>query len=197
MFTGIIEELGKILIIEKNQANLRFWIQSKNISELKIDQSISHNGICLTIDAIDSYKYRVTAIEETIAKTAIGTYVPNTEINIERCLLLSQRIDGHIVQGHVDGIGQIISIDKKEGSWIFTITYSENFQDLIVEKGSIAIDGISLTCHTLIGSSFQVSIIPYTYKNTVAKNWKVNGLVNLEFDLIGKYIQRRQTIINT
>jgi riboflavin synthase len=136
-------------------------------------------------------RYRVTAIWETISKTAMEDYKVGDLINLERCMLLSQRIDGHIVQGHIDGVGTISNIDIKDGSWEYIIDYEKQYAELVIEKGSIAVDGISLTCHSLVDNRFKVSIIPYTYEHTRAKEWKVKDRVNLEFDLLGKYLQRR------
>lgn len=191
MFTGIIETLGRIDKVEKLDGNLSLWISSTFVSDLKIDQSIAHNGICLTIDKMENNLYRVTAIEETITKTAISDYKIGDIINLERCLLLSQRLDGHIVQGHVDTVGVIQSIEIYEGSHEYTIEYDRQFAELVIEKGSIAIDGISLTCHSVQANCLKVSIIPYTYEHTKAKKWTINDRVNIEFDILGKYIQRR------
>lgn len=191
MFTGIIESLGRIIEIERIENNLCLWISCDFVSELKIDQSVAHNGICLTVDHMHKDRYRVTAIAETIARTAIEDYQIGDLINLERCLLLSQRIDGHIVQGHIDGIGIISKIEELSGSWECTVQYDSQYAELIIEKGSIAIDGISLTCHSLIENSFKVSIIPYTYEHTIVKDWKLSRRVNLEFDILGKYLQRR------
>lgn len=190
MFTGIVECLGSVVAIEKEQENISLWIRSDISSELKIDQSVSHNGICLTIDALNNGMHRVTAIQETILKTTISDFQIHDRINLERCLTLNQRIDGHIVQGHIDSTGQIVQVENLEGSYNYTISYDQEFQSLIIEKGSICLDGISLTAHSLNSNELKVSIIPYTYSHTNASQWKQGDRVNLEFDIIGKYMQR-------
>ncbi len=190
MFTGIVKDLGKIERIEAEDGNLHIWVTSDLIQEISIDQSVAHNGICLTVDEIKEHLYRVTAIEETIQKTNIGQWKPNDRVNIELCLRLGDRLDGHIVQGHVDTTGICESIIEKNGSFEVLISYPKNFQNLVIEKGSITLDGISLTCHSLIENKLSVSIIPYTWEHTNACTWQIGSLVNIEFDILGKYLQR-------
>lgn len=196
MFTGIVETLGEIVSVEWLDKNIQLWIQSDFIHELKIDQSIAHNGICLTIDTIEETKYRVTAIDETIQKTNLNQWKLGQKINLERCLTLAHRIDGHIVQGHVESKGICTGIESKNGSTEFTFQYPIEFAKYLIEKGSICIDGISLTCHTLIDNTFKVSIIPYTLEHTNASQWEIETIVNLEFDIIGKYIYRNIELNN-
>lgn len=190
MFTGIIETLANLSRIEKENTNIHFTFTSNITSELKIDQSVAHNGVCLTIVSIKENKYTVTAIEETLQKTNLGTLSVGDMVNIERCMSANGRFDGHIVQGHVDEVGAVISIDDNNGSWTYTISYSSNSKNVTVEKGSITINGTSLTVVNSNLNEFSVCIIPYTYDNTVFKNLKVNDKVNLEFDIIGKYVAR-------
>lgn len=196
MFTGIIESIGIVHKIEASEANLHLWMSSDFHSEIQLDQSIAHNGICLTVDRIESNSYRITAIRETIARTTIDRWHHGDKINLERCLLPTQRIDGHIVQGHIDTIGRIIHIENKNGSHEYTIEYPVEYAELIIEKGSVALDGISLTCYALEQNLFSVSIIPYTMEYTNVQLWQVGGLLNIEFDILGKYIQRRNQLIS-
>ena len=190
MFTGIIEGIGTIKHIEQNGSNKSFWITSTISHELKVDQSVSHNGVCLTVEAINENTHRVTAIEETLVKSNFNDAKINDEVNLERCMVMNGRIDGHIVQGHVDAIA--ICIDKKDlnGSWEFRFTFPKAFSRLVIEKGSIAISGISLTLFNIESNEFSVAIIPYTYEHTNMKHVNVGTSVNIEFDMIGKYIQR-------
>lgn len=190
MFSGIIESLGKVKRILSHQANLSFWIESEISGELKVDQSLAHNGVCLTVEEIKGNEYRVTAIEETLQKTNLSKLGEGDRLNLERCLKLSDRLDGHIVQGHVDATGTVQDIKEQEGSWLFTFRYPENFRPLIVEKGSIAVNGVSLTAFNCIENQFSVAIIPYTYANTMFHALKQGDTVNLEFDILGKYILR-------
>lgn len=190
MFTGIIEELGKVIRLDNDQGNLHLTISSKLTPELKIDQSISHNGICLTVVAIDKNEYTVTAIKETIAKTNIGFLEVGETINIERAMKLGDRLDGHIVQGHVDQTGICTGIKDENGSWRFTFEYDATLGNVTIEKGSITIDGTSLTVVDSKNNSFSVAIIPYTYEHTRFKDYKIGTIVNLEFDVIGKYVSR-------
>lgn len=192
MFSGIVELLGKIEEIEQIEGNISLWISSDFNHELKIDQSISHNGICLTVDKIKEQWYRVTAIDETIKKTTIQDWKQGEYVNLERCIRLSDRLDGHIVQGHIDTTGLCTHREGKNGSWEFIIEFPEEFTHLVIEKGSIAIDGTSLTCHNLTQNSLQVSIIPYTYHHTVSQYWQIGKKVNLEFDILGKYLHRQR-----
>ena len=190
MFTGIIEQLGKIEKLEKKGSNITLTVSAALTSELKIDQSLSHSGICLTIENIAGNTYTVTAIEETLKKTNLGSWKEGTIINLERCLRFDGRLDGHIVQGHVDTVGQCIEIIEKNGSWEYIISFDKKFASLIIEKGSISLNGISLTIFNITENSFTVAIIPYTYEHTNMHKLVVNDLVNIEFDMIGKYVGR-------
>lgn len=194
MFTGIIETIGIVKEIIKEGDNLHFKIQSNITNELKIDQSIAHNGICLTVVAIDSDIYTVTAINETIKKTNINQLHSGDSVNLERAMKLGDRLDGHIVQGHVDQTGKCISIKEENGSWVFTFEYDKNLNNITIEKGSITIDGTSLTVVNSKENEFSVAIIPYTFEHTNFKNYKNGTIVNLEFDVIGKYVKRIQDL---
>lgn len=190
MFTGIIETLGLIREIRKEQENIHLTIESTITDELKIDQSVAHNGICLTVVTIDDKSYTVTAIKETIDKTSIGKWEENTLVNLERAMILGARLDGHIVQGHVDQIAECISIKEENGSWVFTFQYDKSLNNVTIEKGSITINGTSLTVVNSKINEFSVAIIPYTYENTNFSKLKAGTIVNLEFDVIGKYVKR-------
>jgi riboflavin synthase len=190
MFTGIIETLGRVHEIKKEQNNLHITVESAITNELKIDQSVSHNGICLTVVAIKDSYYTVTAINETIMKTTIGDWKVNDIINLERGMKLGDRLDGHIVQGHVDQTGKCIKIEEASGSWNYTFEYDKNLNNITIEKGSITVNGVSLTVVNSGVNLFSVSIIPYTFENTNFKNFKIGTKVNLEFDVVGKYIAR-------
>ena len=194
MFTGIIESVGIIEHIEQNGSNKSFWITSAISNELKVDQSVSHNGVCLTVESVTENRHQVTAIEETLVKSNFNEVRVGDEINLERCMLMNGRIDGHIVQGHVDA--SAVCIDKKDlnGSWEYRFNFSEEFAKLVIEKGSIAINGISLTLFNVGLNEFSVAIIPYTYQHTNMNDVNVGTTVNIEFDVIGKYIQRMLTI---
>lgn len=191
MFTGIIESTGKVVSIEKNGTNLRFRIESPVSKELKIDQSISHNGVCLTVESTQENTHVVTAIEETLRKTDLGNWQEGMEINLERCMLMNGRLDGHIVQGHVDTTATCINRKELEGSWEFTFQFPEEFAHLVIEKGSIAVNGTSLTCFNVGKDHFTIAVIPYTYEHTNIHQVKLNTIVNIEFDILGKYVQRR------
>jgi riboflavin synthase len=190
MFTGIIEALANVEAIEKEGTNVHFWFSSPFTNELKIDQSVAHNGVCLTVVDIKEQKYKVTAIEETLNKTNLGLLQVNQYVNVERCMQWGGRLDGHIVQGHVDLTGTCSSVTKKEGSWLFEFSYDSNSGHKTVPKGSICINGVSLTVVDSRDSFFSVAIIPYTFENTVFKFLNKGDKVNLEFDIIGKYVQR-------
>ena len=190
MFTGIIESTGIIKEVIDEGSNKTFWISSPISKELKVDQSLSHNGVCLTVEEIKDGMHRVTAIEETLLKTDLANWKAGTVINLERCMLLDGRIDGHIVQGHVDGIATCIDVVDKKGSWEFSFQFEIQFAKYIIEKGSITINGISLTLFNIGTDTFTVAIIPYTFEHTNMKTLKKGDLVNLEFDMIGKYINR-------
>ncbi|MGB2274423.1 MAG: riboflavin synthase [Schleiferiaceae bacterium] len=191
MFTGIIENLAKVAKVEKSQSNLEIYIESTLASELKVDQSVAHNGVCLTVvEIFGDRTYRVTAIEETIDKTNLGDLTQGDSINLERCMTLGARLDGHIVQGHVDQIGICENIQEKDGSWIYTFSYDTSMENVTVEKGSITVNGTSLTVVNSSKGVFSVAIIPYTYENTVFNTLSKGDRVNLEFDVIGKYVAR-------
>ena len=194
MFTGIIESVGIIEHIEQNGSNKSFWITSAISNELKVDQSVSHNGVCLTVESATENRHQVTAIEETLVKSNFNEVRVGDEINLERCMLMNGRIDGHIVQGHVDA--SAVCIDRKDlnGSWEYRFNFSEEFAKLVIEKGSIAINGISLTLFNVGLNEFSVAIIPYTYQHTNMNGVNVGTIVNIEFDMMGKYIQRMLTI---
>ena len=194
MFTGIIENKAVVKEIISTGTNKTFWITSPLSVELKVDQSVSHNGVCLTVEAIKDGMHRVTAIEETLIKTQLNQWAINTQINVERCMQMNGRIDGHIVQGHVDTVATCIAALVKEGSWEYSFQIDKNFAALIIEKGSIAINGISLTIFNVGDDIFSVAIIPYTFNNTNMQFLKIGDLVNIEFDMIGKYINRMQNL---
>jgi riboflavin synthase len=189
MFTGIIENVAQITKLEKHQSNLNITLKSKLASEFKVDQSISHNGICLTVVFIENDYYCVTAIEETIKKSTIGLWKVGDDINLERAMKIGDRLDGHMIQGHVDQIGQCTKAIEQDGSWLFTIKY-KLLDNVTVEKGSIAINGISLTVVNSRRNCFSVAIIPYTFNNTNFNQLKEGNNVNLEFDILGKYIAK-------
>ena len=190
MFTGIIENLGQIVRINPNGSNVSFWVKSAMSNQLKVDQSLSHNGVCLTVEQIMDDSHKVTAIEETLLKTNLSKLVVGDCVNLERCLQMNGRIDGHIVQGHVDDVATCTNAIEKDGSWEYTFEFNEKFAALLIEKGSVCVNGISLTAFNVTRNSFSVAIIPYTYINTSIKNIDVDGLVNVEFDVLGKYILR-------
>ena len=190
MFTGIIETLGTVKNLVQDLGNIHLTIESAITQELKIDQSVAHNGICLTVVKIENQEYTVTAIPETIRKTSLGTWKVGDLINLERAMKLGDRLDGHIVQGHVDQIGTCIEIQEDNGSWIFTFEYDETLSNITIEKGSITVNGTSLTVVNSKKNQFSVAIIPYTYEHTNFKTFTVGTQVNLEFDVIGKYVAR-------
>lgn len=190
MFTGIVEQLATIKQIEQEGENLHLYVESELASELKIDQSVAHNGICLTVVSIEENSYKVTAIKETIDKTTIGNWNTQDFVNIERGMKMTDRLDGHIVQGHVDQTATCITIDDANGSLYFTFEYDASLQNITIEKGSITIDGTSLTVVDSEKNRFRVAIIPYTLEHTLFKYYQVGTKVNLEFDVIGKYVKR-------
>jgi len=190
MFTGIIEDLGRITQIESSNGNLNISVKCNFTDELKVDQSISHNGVCLTVVKVHESKYSVTAINETLKKTCLNNLSLNDLVNLERGMKLGERLDGHIVQGHVDQVGKCIKIVESKGSWIFTFTYNASLENVTIEKGSITINGVSLTVVDSKNNSFSVAIIPYTFSHTNFKNIIVGDCVNLEFDVIGKYVKK-------
>jgi len=189
MFTGIIEQLGIIKKVVSNQTNKTFTIEAPFSNELKVDQSVAHNGVCLTVEQINGVDYEVTAIDETLKKTALNEWKVGMEVNLERCMQMNARLDGHIVQGHVDGLAKCINLVTKAGSWEFTFQTPSRL-NLIVEKGSICINGVSLTAFNVSDNQFTVAIIPFTFEHTTFKHLSVGDHVNLEFDIIGKYVQR-------
>ncbi len=190
MFTGIIENLGKIQNIEKEDGNLHLTVNSTITSALKIDQSVSHNGVCLTVIDIEANNYTVTAIQETLLKTNLGSIKPGDNINLERAMKLGDRLDGHLVQGHVDQTAICTAIKEDKGSWIFSFSYDKKQNNITIEKGSITVNGVSLTVVNSKQHEFSVAIIPYTYSHTTFKFLKIGDVVNLEFDVIGKYVKR-------
>ena len=190
MFTGIIETLGSISEITRENDNLHITVTASLANELKIDQSVSHNGICLTVTSIVGDKYSVTAIKETILKTNIGEWKPGDVVNLERAMKLGDRLDGHLVQGHVDQTATCVSTEEAEGSWYFSFEYDPIYNNLTIEKGSITVNGVSLTVVNSEANGFSVAIIPYTYEHTNFHKIKAGDKINLEFDLIGKYISR-------
>jgi len=194
MFTGIIETTGFIKNIAVSGSNRSFWIESSISQELKLDQSVSHNGICLTVEEMNINSHRVTAIEETALKTNVIQWKIGDVINLERSLKLESRLDGHFVQGHVDTTADCVEINEKQGSWEYEFTFRKKFSKLIIEKGSICINGISLTAFNVKRKSFKVAVIPYTYEHTNIKTVQKGDLVNIEFDLIGKYILRKLSL---
>jgi riboflavin synthase len=188
MFTGIIEQVAVVKKVVRENDNLHITLEAPFTQELKIDQSVAHNGICLTVVHIDNQEYTVTAIHETIIKTNIASWEENKKINVERCMQMNGRLDGHIVQGHVDTTGTCIAIEDQNGSWKYTISYTD--EHVTVEKGSITINGVSLTVVDSKDKSFSVCIIPYTYEHTNFHQLNVGDQVNLEFDIIGKYVAK-------
>lgn len=194
MFTGIIEELGVITQLEREKENLHITVQSTLTGELKIDQSVAHNGVCLTVvdRNLDENTYVVTAIQETLDKTNLGTWQIHDRVNLERAMKLGDRLDGHIVQGHVDQIATCTSVKESDGSWYYTFEYDAELNNITIEKGSITVNGTSLTVVNSERNSFSVAIIPYTYSHTTFQYLKVGSIVNLEFDVIGKYVARLQ-----
>lgn len=190
MFTGIIETIGTIKEVKQSGSNKTFWIAASIVNELKVDQSVAHNGVCLTVEAINKDLYCLTAIDETLKKTNLLNWKAGTVVNIERCMQMHGRLDGHIVQGHVDTTAICKKIVEKNGSWEFDFEIDVNFAKLIIEKGSIAINGISLTLFNVTANGFTVGIIPYTYQHTNMQHVHVNDTVNIEFDIIGKYVAR-------
>lgn len=190
MFSGIIEELGEVAALRKEQNNLHITVKSNFTSELKIDQSIAHNGICLTVVNINGNEYTVTAIDETLQKTNLGLLNLTDKINLERCVKVGDRLDGHIVQGHVDQTAICINAEETNGSWLFTFEYDASFNNITVEKGSITVNGISLTVVNSKTNSFSVCIIPYTFEHTNFSSIRQGTVVNLEFDIVGKYVSK-------
>jgi riboflavin synthase len=190
MFTGIIETIGKVEEVIATGTNKTFWISSPLSHELKVDQSISHNGVCLTVEAVQNNRHQVTAIAETLQKSNLGHWQTGDLVNLERCMIMNGRLDGHIVQGHVDTTGDCISRKELDGSWEFRFRFPDAFTSLVIEKGSISMNGISLTIFNVTHNEFTVAIIPYTFEHTNIKNIHPGTTVNLEFDMVGKYVNR-------
>ena len=194
MFTGIIEQIGTVEYVQTKGSNVTLTVRAAIASELKIDQSLSHSGVCLTVESITENSYTVTAIAETLKKTSLGTWKISTVVNLERCLRFDGRLDGHIVQGHVDTVGLCKEIIEKDGSWEYIISFDDKFAALVIEKGSISLNGTSLTIFNITNSSFTVAIIPYTYQHTNMHTLVTGDTVNLEFDMIGKYVNRMNKV---
>jgi len=194
MFTGIIKDLGEIKEISTTGSNRTFLIESSLAWQLKVDESVAHNGVCLTVEEKNNNFYRVTAIEETLKKTNVGQWKKGDLINLEQAMQLNDRLDGHIVQGHVDGTGRCINKTDKNGSIEFTFRFDKAFAPLIIEKGSICVNGVSLTAFNVTEDHFSVAIIPYTFSHTNFQSLRESDLVNLEFDLLGKYVARIESI---
>jgi riboflavin synthase len=195
LFTGIIETLGTVKKVTREQSNIHFEIVSDLSHELKVDQSVSHNGVCLTVTALEQYPdgstaHRVTAIDETLQRTNLGHWQVGSLVNIERCLPMNGRLDGHIVQGHVDTLATCVSVEDRGGSWVFTFRYTLTPEHILVDKGSVCLNGVSLTVVNPVADTFSVAIIPYTWEHTNFKTIQVGDTVNIEFDIIGKYIAR-------
>jgi riboflavin synthase len=190
MFTGIIESLGKVTEVSTEGTNRTFWIESPLSAELKIDQSVSHNGVCLTVEEVKENLHRVTAIEETLKKTNLGTWKAGEGVNLERCLAMNGRLDGHIVQGHADTTAACIERKELAGSWEFRFEFPKKFSHLVIEKGSISLNGISLTVFNVKKNKFDIAVIPYTYTHTNINSVTPGSRVNIEFDMIGKYVSR-------
>lgn len=196
MFTGIVESEGIIESVTREGGNAVFWLSSPISQEFRIDQSVSHNGVCLTVDALEPGRHRVTAVAETLDKTDLGTWTTGSYVNLERSMMMNGRLDGHIVQGHVDIIGRILTISDENGSLKFRISFDRSFASLIIEKGSVCLNGISLTVFDITFNEFSVAIIPYTYQHTNLKTRKEGDTVNLEFDIFGKYMNRISAVTN-
>tara|TARA_A100001011_G_scaffold74360_2_gene76443 strand:- start:2516 stop:3112 length:597 start_codon:yes stop_codon:yes gene_type:complete len=194
MFTGIIEGFGEVIQLENDRENLHITLESSLSRELKIDQSLAHNGVCLTVVDISENKYTVTAIHETLQKSSLGKLKLGDLINLERAMKMNGRLDGHIVQGHVDQVGTCVGVESKDGSWMFDFEYDSDQGNITIEKGSITINGVSLTVVNSGINTFSVAIIPYTYEHTNFHLLKVKDAVNLEFDMVGKYIKKLQSV---
>jgi len=194
MFTGIVETQGIIRKITGKGTNKTFWIKSPISSKLKADQSVSHDGVCLTVEEVKGNRHRVTAVAETLSKTNLGDWLDGSVINLERCLRVNDRLDGHFVQGHVDTVAICTDKKEKDGSWEFSFQFPLKFGQLIIEKGSVAVNGISLTAFNVSGNTFDIAIIPYTYENTNLSTLNTGQKVNIEFDMLGKYINRKLSL---
>ena len=190
MFTGIIESLGKITDLKVDRGNIDFTIESDISKELKVDQSVSHNGVCLTVIETNNNTHTVTAVKETLDKSSLTNFSVNDLVNLERAMKLGERLDGHLVQGHVDGVAKCLGISVNDGSWIYKFEFDISNEMLLIEKGSICINGVSLTVFDIAENTFKVTIKPYTYENTSFKTLKEGDIVNIEFDMIGKYLAK-------
>ncbi|MDA3867365.1 MAG: riboflavin synthase [Salinivirgaceae bacterium] len=190
MFSGIVEETGKVVSIEKDKENVDITIACSFVNELAIDQSISHNGVCLTVVRKTDNDYTVTAVKETLVKSSLGQLSPGDVVNLERSVKADGRLDGHMVQGHVDQTATVTGVEEADGSWYLTFKYEPKGDNVTVEKGSVSIDGVSMTVVNSRERTFQVAVIPYTYEHTVFHTYKEGSIVNIEFDIIGKYITR-------
>lgn len=197
MFTGIIEQLGVVESIVQKGTNITYTVHAAMAPELKVDQSLAHDGVCLTVEQINGNQYQITAIEETIRKTNLSEWVVGKKINLERCMQMNGRLDGHIVQGHVDCTATCTEAKTLDGSWEYRFEFDPAFAALVIEKGSVAVNGTSLTCFNVSDSAFTVAIIPYTYANTGIHQIKIGDRVNIEFDILGKYVQRTIALKNT
>lgn len=194
MFTGIIEAKARIMQVLKDGSNTDFWIESDLTAELKIDQSVAHNGVCLTVVAIQDKQYKVTAVNETLLKTNLNYWTVGDTVNLERSLRLGDRLDGHLVQGHVDTTALCVEKQTLEGSWLFRFRFDEQFAALVIEKGSICLNGVSLTIFNVLQNEVTVTIIPYTYEHTNFAQIQEHTVVNVEFDVMGKYLLRQQSL---
>jgi riboflavin synthase len=194
MFTGIIEASGEVIATSMEGSNMEIIIRSSLAPELKVDQSIAHNGVCLTVTQVKHDTYNITAVAETLQKSNIGLLAPGDKVNLERAMVFNGRIDGHLVQGHVDSVGECISCTPQNGSWEYRFRYPAQFAALIVEKGSICLNGISLTVYNVTDTEFTIAVIPYTYEFTNISSVKAGTTINLEFDILGKYVARQLSV---
>lgn len=194
MFTGIIEAVGKVVSITPSGSNIDIWVDSPITHELKIDQSVAHNGVCLTVVAIDGNKYKVTAVDETVRKTNLSTWQAGTILNLERAMKVGDRLDGHFVQGHVDAVATCIEKQTLDGSWLYRFRFPEKYAALVIEKGSVCLNGVSLTAFNIGRDELTVTIIPYTYHHTNFQQIEVGTVINIEYDVLGKYMLRMQEV---
>jgi len=198
MFTGIVEKIGEVIEVSSDGGNKVLIVRSELAPELKVDQSVNHNGVCLTVEKIftDKDQYQVSAIDETLKKTNLGELKAGDKVNLERSVTLNQRLDGHVVQGHIDGVVVCRSVEDKEGSYLYTFDLPADKQHLMIPQGSVALDGISLTIAHLDQDSFSVAIIPYTYSHTIVQYWQPGRRVNIEYDVFGKYFERYMSLLD-
>ncbi|HLP93216.1 MAG TPA: riboflavin synthase [Saprospiraceae bacterium] len=195
MFTGIIEATGTVVSVEQDQSNVHFTVESNISAQLKVDQSVCHNGVCLTVVAVEGNQHRVTAVDETLRRTNLGQWGPGHLVNLERCLPVGGRLDGHIVQGHVDELATCIAVEETGGSWKYTFQFQPEKAGLLVDKGSVCLNGVSLTVVSPGIDQFSVAIIPYTWEHTNFKTLKAGDTVNIEFDILGKYLARQMEVL--